>query len=193
MNPSNVSPPSGSPDFGSSPSSGGTLHDKAQELKSQASQSAQSIKQKVSETAAQLKDDAVRAADERKRTVADRIGGYSSAIHNSAKNFEEQDPNIAWFTHEAANRLQSVADYVRQRDFQQLKVDAENVARRHPAVLIGGSFVVGLLLGSLLRAGGSAAMEESSERDSDYDYDPETTPGEAYTTTTPVVSESSEI
>ena len=191
MNPSNVSPPSSSTS-GAGTSPGSTVKDKAQEIKTSATESAQQLKHKVAETAAHLKDDAARMADERKREVAERITGYSSAIHDSAKNFENDDPNIAWVTHQAADRLQRVADYVRQRDFQQLKLDAENVARRHPAVLLGGTFVVGMLFGSLLRAGGSS-LKEASDLDSDYDYNPETSPGEAFTTTTPVVSDASEI
>jgi ElaB/YqjD/DUF883 family membrane-anchored ribosome-binding protein len=178
MNPSNVSPPSNSPDFGSSASASDTAKQKAQELKASATATAQDLKHKVSETASHLKDEAAHMADDRKRDVADRIKGYSSAIHDTAKNFEQDDPNIAWFTHQAADRLQSVADYVRQRNFHELKLDAERVARQHPGVLIGGTFVTGLLIGSILRAGGSAIKESTQQpAGNDYRYDPVGTAG----------------
>jgi hypothetical protein len=184
---SNVSPPNpGYPQ--SQPGSSGSMADSAretgQELKSKTSEAAHNVKERASGVAQELKHRASEAVDERKREVASRIRGYSSAIREAGKNVEQDDPNIAWFTEEAAKRLQSVADYIRQRDFNGLRVDAENFARRHPAVMLGGMFVTGLLLG----------MEEADDQERwDYNYDPELSPGESMTSTSPIVPESSEI
>jgi ElaB/YqjD/DUF883 family membrane-anchored ribosome-binding protein len=203
MNPSNVSPPTNSPDVGGagpSPSaptgaSAGPLTSAAstgEQLKQSASAAAAQIKEKVSSTASQLKQNATGMVEQRKQQVADQIRGYSSKIRESGKPFENEDPNIAWVAQQASDRLQRVADYVREADFHQLRTDAESFARRHPAVVLGGMFVTGLLLGSILRAG-SSSRKETSDSTQDYDYDPETRPGEAFTSSSPVVPESSEI
>lgn len=145
MNPTNLSSPETpveeTPFSGAKAGLASTARDAAGQIKSAAGQ-----------TAARARDEAQRLAAEKKSTAAERIEGYSSAMHDSAKAFEEQDPNIAWFAHRAADRLHGVADYVRDRDFNDLRRDAEDIARRHPAVFFGGLFVAGLLLGNILKA-----------------------------------------
>jgi hypothetical protein len=118
-----------------------------------------------------VKETAEKVASEKKDSVADRVGSYSSAIHESARSLEQQDPNIAWLTHRAAERLESVAHYVRDRDFSGLRDDAERLARRHPVAFFGGMCVAGLVLGSVIRAARTAASESQEGGESDYpDY-----------------------
>lgn len=125
----------------------------------------------ASEAATRVKETAERVATEKKDTVADRVGSYGSAIRESARSLEEQDPNIAWLTHRAAERLESVANYVRDRDFTGLRDDAARLARRHPAAFFGGMCVAGLVLGSVIRAARTAATESEQESEADYpDY-----------------------
>ena len=142
-----------------------------QAVADKAGQAASHLKSAASETATRARDEVQRFATEKKETAAGRIGGYSSAMHESARAFEEQDPNIAWFTHRAADKLQSVADYVRTRDYSGLRMDCEGLARRHPAAFFGGMFVAGLVLGNLLKASG---RRETMSDDMAADWEPET-------------------
>ncbi|MEO7599868.1 MAG: hypothetical protein ABIV50_13105 [Opitutus sp.] len=132
-----------------------------------ARETASKIGSAASETAARVRDSAVKLVSDRKDSAADRVGAYSSAIHESAKSLEEQDPNIAWITHRAAEKLESVATYMRTRDFRGLRDDAENLARRHPAAFFGGMCVAGLVLGSVIRAARQASTESPAPSDSD--------------------------
>lgn len=144
---------------GASVTGTGTLGQAREKVAQTARDAAAKIKSTAGETAARAKEEAGRLGRDKKEQAASRVGGYSSALHESAKSFEEQDPNIAWFTHQAADRLQGVADYMRNRDFAGLRVDAENVARRHPAVFFGGMFVAGLVLGNILKASQRSSVE----------------------------------
>jgi hypothetical protein len=128
----------------------GALTQTKQSLK----EAAAKIKSGAGEAATRVKDSAREYAAENKAAAADRLGGYGAAMHASAESLEEQDPNIAWFTHRTADRLQQAADYVRGRDFAELRSDAEDFARRHPAVFFGGTFALGLILGNLVKASG---------------------------------------
>lgn len=130
----------------------GTLAQAKQNVAQTARDTAAKIKTTAADTASRAKEEAQRIAQQKKENAANRVGGYSSALHESARALEEQDPNIAWFAHQAADRLQTVADYVRNRDFAALRQDAESLARRHPAAFFGGMFVAGLVLGSVLTA-----------------------------------------
>lgn len=140
-----------------SSSSASVLAGAKQRIKESARETVEQVKHAATSTASRAKEEAGRMASEKKRTAAEKIGGYSNAIHDSAKSLEEKDPNIAWFTHRAADRLQGVADYVRERDFVDLRRDAEDVARRHPLAFFGGLFVAGLVVGNLLKATASAS------------------------------------
>lgn len=130
-------------------------------------EAATEIKQTAGATFSRAKEEAGRLAADKKTETADRIGNYGAAIHDSAKSLEEKDPNIAWLTHRAADRLESVADYVRNRDFGALRADAENLARRHPVAFFGGLFLAGIVLGNVLKASnhGPNSNGTSSEPD----------------------------
>ncbi|MEO6002934.1 MAG: hypothetical protein ABIZ04_13220 [Opitutus sp.] len=137
--------------------------DTASKVGAAASETASKVKQAASETASKMKQSAEKLVTDHKQSAADRVGAYSSAIHESAKSLEQQDPNIAWLTHRAADRLESVANYVRTRDFRGLRKDAEDLARRHPAAFFGGMCVAGLVLGSVIRAARQASSSNGGE------------------------------
>ena len=154
--------PAGESEAGSNANTG-TLTQAKNALSSTARDTAARIKSVASETAGRAKDQAQQIASETKQTAADRIGGYGSAMHESAKSFEQQDPNIAWATHQVAERIDRVADYVRNTDLDAMRQDAEDWARRHPVAFFGGLFIGGLIVGNLLKARQAAAAEAETE------------------------------
>ena len=144
-------------------SEGSTLTTAKQNVAAKARDAAARVKSAAADTAARAKDEAQHIAAEKKEAAASRIDSYGSAIHESARSLEEQDPNIAWLTHRAAERLENIAGYVRTRDFAGLREDAESVARRHPAAFFGGMFVAGLVIGNLMKASGRKLEENQSD------------------------------
>ena len=130
----------------------GTLTQAKQSITTTARDTASRIKSAASETATRAKDEAQRFASETKEQTAARIGGYSNSLHESAKSFEQQDPNIAWAAHQLADKVQGAADYIRTSDLNDLRNDVETWARRHPLAFFGGLFVGGLVIGNLLKA-----------------------------------------
>jgi hypothetical protein len=156
MNPQNSPNPSaqagGAGAGGNVTEGGGTLTEAKQKIAQTAKEAATKMKTAASNTASRVKDEAGKLAAETKDTTAGRIRTYSSAIHETASSLEEKDPNIAWFTHRCADRLQGIADYMRNHDFSALRHDAEDVARRHPAAFFGGMFLAGLVIGNFVKA-----------------------------------------
>jgi hypothetical protein len=166
MKPSTVSQrvcaPAGDAEPGSDTSTG-TLAQARQTIKRTARDAVSTVKAATADTRAGVRDAAEKAVTEKREAAAGRIGGYGSAMHESARALEEKDPNIAHFTHRAADRLEQIADYVRSRDFNGLRADAEGVARRHPAVFLGGMFLAGLILGNVVKASRRESTDESAE------------------------------
>ena len=154
----------------SGPGGGGAQNGGAlAETRQKFTQTASKVKSAAADTVAKAKGEAQRIANEKKETAASRLGGYSAAIHDTARSIEEKDPNIAWFTHQAADKLQSVADYVRNNDFACFRGDCEGIARRNPALFFGGMFFAGLLVGNMLKA----SRRRYDERHRDFGYDRE--------------------
>lgn len=123
----------------------------------------------------QAKERASNMAQEQKQSAAERIGRYGTALRDSARSVEGEDPNVAYFANRAAERIERVADYVRSTDLTGLRRDAEDIARRHPALFMGGLFVAGLVLGGLvktsakaLRESGTGLSPDESESDEAY-------------------------
>lgn len=165
MNPSNFPNPttsgSSQPNVGSIP--GESTTPTAASVAQAARDTVSKLKTTASETASQAANKAGQLATEKKDEAAARVDSYGNAIHESARSLEEQDPNIAWLTHRAADRLQSLASYVRDRDFQAIRMDAENMARRHPAAFFGGMCVAGFILGSVVKASQRKLNEPSTD------------------------------
>ena len=161
-----------------------------QGIKQSVRSATENLKAKSTETASNLKNKTVEAVQEQKQETADRIGGYSSAIHDTADRLEEKEPNIAWFTHRAAERLQGVADYVRDRDFRSLKGDVENLARRHPLAFFGGLFIAGLAIGNIVKAAGTTDDRQTID-DSTDDFFPEENYDDESRRSSPLAHESS--
>jgi hypothetical protein len=123
-----------------------------QKLAATARTAAAKVKATAGDAMAKARHEAGHLASEKKETAANRIGGYGSALHDSAQSLEDKDPNMAWFAHQAADKLQAAAEYVRTRDMAGLREDAASLARRHPVAFFGGMFAVGLIVGNLLKA-----------------------------------------
>jgi hypothetical protein len=160
-----------SPKFSQDPSQFSGSNEPRSTIAGTAKEATAKVSAAAGEAASRVKEGAERMVQEKKTTVADRVGAYGSAMHDSARSLEQQDPNIAWLTHRAAERLDSLATYVRDRDLAGLRDDAASLARRHPAAFFGGMCIAGLVLGSVIRAARSASQESAGSYGSDYATD----------------------
>ena len=131
---------------------GGAISEAKHTITQTARETAAKVKSAAATTAIKAKHEAGRFVSEKKEEAASRVEGYGSALHESARSFDRQDPNIAWMTDRAADKLQSVADYMRTSDLARLRGDCEGFAHRHPAVFFGGLFFAGLMLGNAIKA-----------------------------------------
>jgi hypothetical protein len=176
MNPQNSPTPSatagGSSSGGSATNTSSTLTETKNTITQTARDAASKVKSAASNTATRAKEEAERLVNQQKETAAGRIENYTSAIHETAKSLEEKDPNIAWFTHQAADKIQGVADYMRNRDLASFRNDAEDIARRHPAAFFGGMFLAGLLIGNVVKAS-RRKLDDNNNYSGDEGYESE--------------------
>ena len=100
-----------------------------------------------------------------KNRATDGIGNVAQAVRQTTQHLrEQQHDTIARYVEQAADQLERMSDRLRQKDVGQLLQDAQQFARRRPAVFIGSAFAVGLLGARFLKS--SRERNGSSGRNS---------------------------
>jgi ElaB/YqjD/DUF883 family membrane-anchored ribosome-binding protein len=109
--------------------------------------------------------------EERKALLADNVGGVADAARNAAQQFDEQgNAMVADYIHRAADGLERFSDAVRNRDVSSLMGEAEDFARRQPAIFIGAGVAVGFLLARFLKSSSERREAERHGFEGDYDF-----------------------
>jgi hypothetical protein len=82
---------------------------------------------------------------------------------------QDQDP-IGQYADRAAEQVERFSGFLRERDADQLIGEAENLARRQPAVFLGGAFALGVLGARFLKASssGQAGGQTGTSREANY-------------------------
>ena len=66
-------------------------------------------------------------------------------------------------TERAAGQVERASRYVRRSELREMVRDLEELARRRPAVLVGGSFATGMLLARFFKSSGERGRWSGSE------------------------------
>lgn len=128
----------------------------------------QEVQQKAQETAATLVEQAQQVAQANVATQKDRaaetIGAVAQALRQSGEGMRDQQPQIAALADQAAQRVEGISTFVRDREVGDMIGEAERFARREPLMFLGGAFAVGFLAARFLKA----TSPQSSGRNSGY-------------------------
>jgi len=123
-----------------------------------------------------LKDAATGVADEAGRTlettaarsmsqVGDVLHQVAAAVRQSSESLQADQPQVGRFISTAADKLDEAATFVSDREPTELVGEAQQVARRQPALVIGGGLIAGLLIGRALRSAGMEPRGDSANED----------------------------
>lgn len=133
--------------------------------KAEANDTAVQAKEKAGEVKEQAKDQARSQAEQQKSRAEERLGGVAQALHKTSDNLREQDEDaVARYVDNAAGRVEGIAGYLRERSPEELLHDAEDFARRDPALFLGGAFTLGLLGARFLKSSGSGGSRRRGGR-----------------------------
>ncbi|MBP2302898.1 hypothetical protein [Azospirillum picis] len=95
--------------------------------------------------------------------AADQLGGVANALHKAAEQLtEENNGMVAGYAEQAADRVERVADMLRDADFDDIVGEVEGFARRQPEVFIGAAFAVGFLAARFIKSSGERRMHRAS-------------------------------
>jgi hypothetical protein len=106
----------------------------------------------------QAKEQVATRLEHQKHFVSDSLESISGALRKTATQLRDDDqPAAPEVLDGVAVRVEQLADYLRGRSVGDLTTDAEQFARRNPAVIIGGAFVAGMLVTRFLKLSGRKA------------------------------------
>jgi len=130
------------------PSEGGQIqtkvHEAAEQLRSSATQRVESVRD---------------SAESARARAAERVRKLGGAVRKIGEHMRVEEQNyIADRASDASQRLESVADYIAQTEITGLMRDAGTVARKQPALVFGGTFLLGLAAGRFLKQSGAEAQ-----------------------------------
>jgi hypothetical protein len=101
----------------------------------------------------QARDRASSSLGESKGQIADQFGTVAAALRRTTEHLRsEEQQRIAGLTETVARQIDQVANYLRTKDAQAMKHDLENLARRQPALILGGALIVGLIGARFLKS-----------------------------------------
>jgi hypothetical protein len=123
--------------------------------------------QQLQQAASGLFDQAARTAEAQASTTMTRAGealeSVARAIRTVSEDLRENQPQIAGFAQTTAEQVDHAATYLRERQAGEALDSLQQMARRQPAVIVGGGLVLGLLVGRLLRSGASEMQGDQGD------------------------------
>jgi gas vesicle protein len=165
-----------------------------EDAKGQAKDLASEAKKQTVELAGQARDQVSQLISERKDQAAERLGGLAGALRDTAQKLQNDDADsFGRYADRAAEQVDKLSSYLRDNDLRGFVRDTETLARRHPDLFLGGTFLAGLFLARFLKSsapeqpGGSRSYQQATAgfRGSDArppqrsSWAPERRPGEA--------------
>lgn len=144
------------------PSGAGSATEQARQ---QANQVAEQAKEQAGHAAERAAEQAQSQAERQKDRASGALGGVAQALRATGQQLREQDQGfIAPYTDQAAETVEQFQHYLSGRNMNQLLSDLEGVARREPALFVGGAFAAGLLGARFLKSSSPSQLPGQSHQ-----------------------------
>jgi hypothetical protein len=107
--------------------------------------------------------------DTQKSRATDTLGVIANAVRGTTEQLRSDRHDVlAQYIEGAANQLDRVSATLRNKDMNTLIADARQLARRQPALFIGGSLAAGLLAARFLKSSARANRQSSPDDNTFY-------------------------
>jgi hypothetical protein len=134
------------------------------QVSQQAGQVADQVKQSASQVTDQAKQTATSQLAQRKDQTAQGLNMVSSSVRQMGDNLRKNDQtsSYAQYVDKAADQIDRFSSYLQNREPRQIMSEAEDWARRNPALVLGGALALGLLGSRFLKSGMGGQSQSSS-------------------------------
>jgi hypothetical protein len=100
----------------------------------------------------------------RDRVVSKLDGIVSALYHTSEQMNSDEEAEISRYAKMVGQRIEKASRYLKEREPSELTNGLERAARERPLFYLGGTFVIGLLVGRFLKSHRREVVEESYAR-----------------------------
>jgi len=128
------------------------------------------MRSSASDTFQTVKSNTVAKLDEQKSTLSTGLMHVADNIRQLGSNLQggqQADPLTriaADYSETAAEKLRTAADYFNTHDVNTMYRDVEGIARRNPAVFLGGAFALGFIAARFLKSSSPGTSHRMSDR-----------------------------
>lgn len=117
----------------------------------------------ASETGKAAWEEAQAQFEQQRSFVADQANKIASALHNMAKEFDDQDQHtFSNYTDRLASYSDALSNNLRDKDLNYFVDEARSISRRQPLLFVGGAIAAGFVLARFLRS--SATTQQPAHR-----------------------------
>jgi len=100
-----------------------------------------------------VRDRATEQLNTQKNKATEGLGSVAHAVRDTTQRLrDENHDTVARFVEQAADQIERFSSGLKNKDVGELVNDAQRLARRQPALFVGGAFAVGLLSARFLKS-----------------------------------------
>jgi hypothetical protein len=137
------------------PNAGHESHESHESLRDQLNDVATEAREETVRLAHDARAEAQGVVHRRKNKVAGRLGSFAAALRDAGHQLEaDGGEGIADYADRAAQEVDRAAIYLRESDVGEVVGDVEDLARRRPALFLGGTLLAGFFLARFLKSSG---------------------------------------
>lgn len=149
----------------------GGVRNAAARVRDAAGEKSRDLLDRAVEQKDELKQRAAGMADDRRLQAAGRAESISQALQGAANSLRENgEPQLSSWVSQAAGQVERVVGYMQGKPADGMLHDFEDLARRNPAMFLGGTYLAGMAVGRFLRA--SSPKPEYASDDASLDTSP---------------------
>jgi hypothetical protein len=142
---------------------GGTGQGVADQAKDTAGQVVDQAKDTAGQVAEQAKQQATSQLESQKERTVGALMTVAEAVRQTGQHLHEQDQQaVGGYVNQAAERIETLTDYLRTRDVPELLADTQALARRQPGLFLTGAVALGFIGARFLKSSGRRAMSQAA-------------------------------
>lgn len=101
--------------------------------------------------------------DKRKNDAAQSVADLAQSLRDATQDFQDR-PNIRAFVDNAAGGLDQLADTIRERSFNEIFGDVEEVVRRRPMAVAAATMVAGFLVARFIKSSAEGIRHDNMQK-----------------------------
>jgi hypothetical protein len=100
-----------------------------------------------------IRDTAAAQLNSQKDKATQGLGTVANAVRESTQNLRNQQHDVAArYVEQAADQIEKISTRLREKDVVELLSDAQQLARRRPALFVGAAFALGVIGARFLKS-----------------------------------------